>query len=154
MLTQTLKQWLHKMFAWWPWKQQPAETSYAGTAVSSRQEEMPGLPLRFTDDGVAPQSGGAPRRFTAEQWPGSLVQPPASPIPGESSEPHPPLLPPRGEMTTEPIRGPIGAPSANMQPIPATPEQRLDFLRYLVQRGIVNEGFEQGRVPQQYRRNS
>ncbi|MBA2286374.1 MAG: hypothetical protein H0W02_12905 [Ktedonobacteraceae bacterium] len=153
MLTQTFKQWLRKMFAWWPWKQ-PAETSYAEATISSRQEEMPGLPLRFTNDGLAPQSGSAPRRFTAEQWPGSLVQPPASPIPGESSEPRPPLLPPRVEMSTEPTRGPITAPSDTMQPTPATPEQHLDFLRYLVQRGIVNEGFEQGRVPQQYRKNS
>ncbi len=127
MLTQTIKEWLRKIFARWPWKQ-PAETSYAGTGVSSRHEGTPGLPPRFTGDGVAPQSGNAPRRFTAEQWPGSLVQPPASPIPGESSEPRLPLLPSRAEMKIEPTRGPVTAPSTNMQPIPATPEQRLDFL--------------------------
>jgi hypothetical protein len=56
-------------------------------------------------------------------------------------------------MTTESARGPVTASPANIQPIPATPEQRLDFLRYLVQRGIVNEGFEQGRAPEQYRKN-
>ncbi len=31
-------------------------------------------------------------------------------------------------------------------------EQHLAFLHYLVQRGIVNEGFEEGQEPEQYRR--
>jgi hypothetical protein len=33
-----------------------------------------------------------------------------------------------------------------------TPEQQLEFLHYLVKRGIVNEGFEEGKIPKQYRR--
>ena len=36
---------------------------------------------------------------------------------------------------------------------PPTPEQKLDFLHYLVKRGIVNEGFAEGRVPEQYKKN-
>jgi hypothetical protein len=35
-------------------------------------------------------------------------------------------------------------------PPPPTPEQKLEFLHYLVRRGIVNEGFTEGRIPKQY----
>jgi len=45
-------------------------------------------------------------------------------------------------------------PGAHAEFAPAlkpTPEQQLDFLNYLVKRGLVNEGFTEGRVPQQYR---
>jgi hypothetical protein len=31
------------------------------------------------------------------------------------------------------------------------PEQQLAFLQYLVSRGLINEGFEEGEVPEQYR---
>jgi hypothetical protein len=31
------------------------------------------------------------------------------------------------------------------------PEQQMAFLKYLVSRGLVNEGFEEGCVPEQYR---
>jgi len=46
------------------------------------------------------------------------------------------------------------APSL-LAPIPGrapTPEQQLEFLHYLVKRGIVNEGFEEGKIPEQYRK--
>lgn len=31
-------------------------------------------------------------------------------------------------------------------------EQQLAFLQYLVSRGLVNEGFEEGKIPEQYRK--
>lgn len=31
-------------------------------------------------------------------------------------------------------------------------EQQLEFLRYLMKRGLINEGFSEGQVPRQYRR--
>jgi hypothetical protein len=34
-----------------------------------------------------------------------------------------------------------------------TPEQQLEFMHYLVKRGIVNEGFTEGQVPEQYRKH-
>jgi hypothetical protein len=34
---------------------------------------------------------------------------------------------------------------------PPTAAQKLEFLRYLVKRGIVNEGFAAGQVPEQYK---
>lgn len=41
---------------------------------------------------------------------------------------------------------------ATTQETPApTYEQRLEFVRYLVKRGLVNEGFKEGQVPEQYR---
>jgi hypothetical protein len=33
----------------------------------------------------------------------------------------------------------------------STSEQRMAFLRYLINRGLINEGFEEGKVPEQYR---
>lgn len=33
-----------------------------------------------------------------------------------------------------------------------TSEQQMGFLRYLINRGLVNEGFEEGKVPEQYRK--
>jgi hypothetical protein len=44
----------------------------------------------------------------------------------------------------------IGSTS-EMTPTPI-PEQQLAFLRYLVSHGLINEGFEEGQVPEQYRR--
>jgi hypothetical protein len=49
-------------------------------------------------------------------------------------------------------------PEASLPAVqPLTPpapnrEQKLEFLHYLVKRGIVNEGFAEGQVPEQYRK--
>jgi hypothetical protein len=40
-------------------------------------------------------------------------------------------------------------PTTGLRP---TSEQHLEFLHYLVKRGIVNEGFEEGKIPDQYRK--
>lgn len=50
---------------------------------------------------------------------------------------------PRGERTPE-----TAASGTALKP---TPQQQLDFLNYLVKRGLVNEGFAEDRVPEQYR---
>jgi hypothetical protein len=34
---------------------------------------------------------------------------------------------------------------------PPIPEQQMAFLQYLVRHGLINEGFEEGSVPEQYR---
>jgi hypothetical protein len=39
-----------------------------------------------------------------------------------------------------------------LTPPAPTREQKLEFLHYLVKRGIVNEGFAEGQVPEQYRK--
>ena len=45
------------------------------------------------------------------------------------------------DMTTLPDNAPMPSPKQ---------EQQLEFLRYLVQQGVINEGFAEGQVPTQY----
>jgi hypothetical protein len=159
MITQAIKGWLRKMFAWWPWKQSSSITySHAVSSLSKgfSQEAAP----RSTIDGVAPQAGITPRLSTIEEeWPVHVDQPqPYFPETGEPAErpllPLPPSAPLPVELPeekqgadTESVAG--AREAARMQP-PA-PEQQLEFLQYLVRRGIVNEGFEKGDEPEQYR---
>ena len=139
MLTQTVKNWLHKMFAWWPWKQS-TQVEYSPVAnplnKGTTQESVP----KSTIDGVTHQAGIAPRLSTIEEWPERVVQPD---LPAASEFPEPPLLP----TSTSPVemsndsKTPVKDASLGLQSSP-TPQQRLEFLQYLVQRGVINEGFE------------
>src|SRR5258708_31402225 len=73
MLTQTIKNWLHKMFAWWPWKQS-TQVEYSPVANplnnGTTQESVP----KSTIDGVTHQAGIAPRLSSTEEWPERVVQ--------------------------------------------------------------------------------
>nr|BBH93415.1 hypothetical protein KTA_16140 [Thermogemmatispora argillosa] len=40
---------------------------------------------------------------------------------------------------------------AETSPAALLQQRRLEFLRYLVRRGLVNEGFDQEHLPEQYR---
>ena len=142
MITQAIKDWLHKVFAWWPWKHStPAE--YAHVASSPNRGPTPETATRSTIDGIAPQAGVVPRLSTIEEWPERVVQPyfppPSQPQSAEPAEPpRPPSTVPSAEKVVEP-KPTMGAAT----PVPPTPQQRLEFLQYLVKRGIVNEGFEE-----------
>lgn len=124
MITQAIKAWFHKVFAWWPWKQSPLmeyEHITSATAHGSASETA----LRASKEETIPQAGMTPRRFSLENRPERQSHP-RSEMPGVS----PPSLPASLSHTgSEPGNTP-------------TARQRLEFLRYLVQRGIVNEGFE------------
>lgn len=124
MITQAIKGWLQKVFAWWPWKQSPPiEYPRVTSAVNGgvTHEAYPWL----EEEGTVPQTGVTPRRFLLEHRAERLVQPRS-----EVSD-VPPLSP------LAPVSRSIEAPSEG-----PTPQQRLEFLRYLIQHGIVNEGFE------------
>lgn len=123
MITQAIKNWLHKMFAWWPWKK-PSEIEFTHDAGPINKGAAPGSISRSTIDGVVPQAGAIPRLSTIEGWPERDDQPP---FPAADELPPPPV-----EMAEDPVV--VDTPPA---------EQRLKFLRYLVKRGIVNEGFEE-----------
>lgn len=140
MLTQTIKNWLHKMFPWWPWKQSTkSEHSQAAKPLNTgtTQETL----SRSTFDGPVPQAGIAPCLSTIEEWPERVVQSdfPAASESTETALP-PPSTPPV-EMTKEPLTH-TGEASVVLQPSPS-PQQRLEFLQYLIKHGIVNEGFEE-----------
>ncbi len=168
MITQAIKRWLHKMFAWWPWKTVP-ETDvvpvttpiYRGVTQNFRDTNNNVIPWSTTE-GIAPQSGVTPlifgqgetTRSTIGEWPERVAQ--SSPFANEKSEPPSPLPP-----TNPPVEQTIKSSTSNTSieakapssdaPLAPTPEQQLEFLAYLVRRGLVNEGFPEGQVPEQYR---
>jgi hypothetical protein len=155
MITQTIKQWLNKLLAWWPWKQSP-ETHYAHTLnlhQAALQEKM----WHTTADGPTPQSGVTSvaveqaredvsldaNRTTIEGQVERASQT-HSPLADEKPTiPHPPL----GEVAKD-----TATPSGESISSSLTDGQPLIFLRYLVKRGLVNEGFAEGQVPEQYRK--
>ncbi len=141
MITQAIKQWLHKLFAWWPWHPS-TKTEFVHTTGSLNQGAAQEMTARSTIDGVAP------RRSTIEEWPERIVQP-SPPLLEERAESTFPSLPPPPAEKVKEVR--IGEASASsISPTP-TAERQLEFLRYLVKRGIVNEGFAEGTVPDQYK---
>jgi hypothetical protein len=152
MITQSIKQWLNKLFAWWPWRGS-LETSYT-QAVSNlntgvTQESM----LRTTVDGPLPQTGTTSvaveqgrdeeipesSRPTTEERPEQVVSSHPS-LPADNVSPH---HPPEALKESSKVEAPPPSP---------TPEQKLAFLQYLVKRGIINEGFSEGQVPRQYKK--
>jgi len=164
MITQAIKRWLEKLFGWFSGKPD-AENEYAPAASPLNKSVAQESVGRSTSDSVTPQSGVAPRIVgqgeigcsTIDEWRERAAQPP---VPAEKSEL--PALPPQIPVTP-PIEKPITALDASPHeektslpttPLAApTPEQKLEFLQYLVRRGIVNEGFAQGHVPEQYRQD-
>lgn len=126
MITQAIKGWLQKMFAWWPWKQStPVECQPVAGAVI--WNPTPETPFRSTQDGLLPQTGTVPRLSTVEDRSERLLQP--------RTEELPPAVTP--SSVTE-----CASTSTSTSQHMPTVQQRLEFLRYLIQRGIVNEGFE------------
>jgi hypothetical protein len=122
MITQTIKRWLHKLFAWWRDDAQAASAQ----PVSDHHTQVSDATGRTGEDGTAPQLSPVAVEREADKSAGSteVTRPPET-----SSE---------SALTT----CSVVMPSA---------EQRLEFLRYLVRRGSLNEGFEKGEIPEQYR---
>ena len=148
MITQAIKQWLHKLFAWWPW-QSSTKTEYLHTAGSLNKGAAQEMTARSTIDGVAP------RRSTIEEWPERIVQPSPPLLEERAETTFPSLPPPPTEKVKEFRTGEASASSISstdeINRVP-TGERQLEFLRYLVKRGILNEGFEERTVPDQYRK--
>lgn len=128
---QTIKNWLHNMFAWWPWKQS-TQIAYSHPANPLNKGATQETVSKSTMDGIAPQTGFAPRLSTIEEWPERVVQSDVTPASEFVETPSQSSTPSTGRETT----------SASTSP---TPQQRMEFLHYLIQRGIVNEGFEDER---------
>jgi hypothetical protein len=152
MITQAFKRWLHTLFEWLSGKQvAKAETAGPPFNPGLTSEQM----ARTALDGVTPPSGVAPLFLgqgetscsTLEERPDRMLQPPpllpvengaaAAALPAETSH-------------VEAPRARVG--ERDVPPTAPTPQQKLAFLHYLVERGIVNEGFIEGQVPGQYRR--
>jgi len=93
-----------------------------------------------------------------EERPERVVQPlPPPPLPSSAASelPETPLPPPLTSSADKAVDIFSSDMPSTPAPLPGrapTPEQHLEFLHYLVKRGIVNEGFEEGKIPEQYRK--
>jgi hypothetical protein len=149
MTTQGIKRWLYKLFAWWPWKRTP-ESNYT-QAVSNLNMGMTQEAMVRTMDGPVPQTGitsvvveqereeqpSEKNSSTQEERPENLKQASSSPSIEEQK--------PQVESSTRPEQ-------QNGEKVAPTLEQKLTFLKYLVNKGQINEGFEEGNLPDQYKR--
>ncbi len=168
MITQAFKRWLHKLFGWLSGKPAAdAEYAHAKTPVNTGMTSEP-LTRPAMDGAAPPPSGVAPLILgqgetscsTLDEWPERPAQGPSSPSspPAEKSElpttpPPVPNTPPveTSFIAKESIPAQTKSRGSEMPPPAPTPEQRLEFLHYLVRRGIVNEGFTEKQIPRQYK---
>ncbi len=157
MITQGIKRWLHSLFAWWPWKYS-SETDYAQTRGTVNKGTAQETLFRTTVDGFTTQPGitsvavepiegetisetnwstteGRPEHLTSF----THITPSTTPSAEESG--NPPL--PTPEETAKTKTG--NSQVSRETPAPTT-EQRLEFLRYLVKRGIVSENIREERA--------
>jgi hypothetical protein len=150
MITQAIKRWLDRLFAWWPWRHSP-ETSYAQATSNmnpgTTQESM----ARNTVDGPLPLVGST--SVAVEQ--GSDEDIPESSRPTTEERPEHLLSshPPMAEEILNPPTKKEDLSKAPISPPSPTLEQKLAFLQYLVKRGIVNEGFSEEQLPRQYKKS-
>lgn len=150
MITQTIKQWLDNLFAWWPWKRN-AMTAFTSQrrdgAIGNAQEPLwhvPGdgpLPLPDVTVVAVKQDDDAPSAPNSSLRPSSVEARDKATFSTTSHDP-PSLLSGSDALLHE--QNPSVAPPRS------TLEQQLGFLRYLVERGLINEGFEEGKLPTQY----
>jgi hypothetical protein len=138
MITQAIKRWLRDMFAWWPWKQTPPMTYRQASGPLSVGTTPEGVSLSVIE-GTTPQASITPRLSIIEERPERIIQPHISATDDIAETPLPPSLRPPVDIST----GPGKNEAALAVPSTPTPQQRLEFLQYLVKRGIVNEGFEE-----------
>jgi hypothetical protein len=167
MITQALKRWLREIFGWLSGKSAADAESHARTPTNTSMTSESLTPSTI-DGGTTPPSGVAPLILgqgetscsTLNDWSERPVQGPSSPSspPGEKIElpatpPPVPNTPPVETTRLEKENIPAQAEAVDFDTPPPnpTPEQKLEFLRYLVKRGIVNEGFAEGQIPKQYR---
>ena len=144
MIMQGIKRWLHNLFAWWPWKTS-SETDYAQT-VSTPNKSNTQEALFFTavDGSYAQPAQSGVTSVAVEPLEESVLPEGVRPVSDERS----PAQASVGESENIPFleeKGKVGREGDGVvqsiiAPAVPTPEQRLEFLRYLVERGIVNEG--------------
>jgi hypothetical protein len=132
-LTQAITNWLHKMFAWWPWKES-TQTEYAPYSSSLNKGTTQESMSKSIHESTTPQTGIAPSLSTIQEWPERVIQTDVNAKNELSRD---------GESMTKPAT-PADETPASMQASPST-QQRLEFLQYLVKHGIVNEGLDDDR---------
>jgi hypothetical protein len=149
MITQTIKRWWHKLFAR---RSRSTSQQVSFTSVDQRTNAAlsPESSSYSSVNGLPPQPGVAPLiagNAQGDRTCSTMNEPPNHPARGSLS----PLE--KGNTAspgaTSPQTPETAASGTALKP---TPQQQLDFLNYLVKRGLVNEGFSEDSLPQQYRR--
>jgi hypothetical protein len=138
MITQQIKNWLRRVFSWWPARHQTSPVGYRHDSGTLRAVAPPDAATLSALEGTSPQIGSTSTSGTANTTPyfSTIEERPASTV----------LTPsPANDDTTTPHPVASGSPTDNSaapgQTMPApTAQQRLEFLRYLVKQGIINEG--------------
>jgi hypothetical protein len=135
MITQAIRRWLRNVFAWWPWKSAPQEAYRQASGPLGVNTSQEGI-ARSAVERTTPQANITPRLSTIEERPADTIstQKPATNDIARTALP--PFLQSPEESAPEPGKD-LASSAASSTP---TPQQRLEFLRYLVKRGIVNEG--------------
>src|SRR5579859_7914251 len=134
MITQTIKRWFRTMFAWWPWKSTPPAAYRQASGPLGINTSQEGI-SRSAVEGTTAQTSITPRLSTIEERPEHTISAQKSTTNDKAETPLLPSLRTPAESATEPSND-------NVASAP-TPQQRLEFLRYLVERGIINEGSEE-----------
>src|SRR5579884_452147 len=103
MVTQAIKNWLGKLFSWWPWKQ-PPQVEHTHVASSLNKGTSQEAVSRSAIDGAVSQPGIVQRLSTIEEWPERFVKP--------MSPPPQPLSPPpaSNELPETPFPTPLTSP--------------------------------------------
>jgi len=159
MITPTIKRWLSNLFAWWPWKR-TATTAYGPLNRNGAMEIPQEHP--WPDEGSLPQTGV--RVVVVEQGIDNATPEATLPLRPPSVE-HVDIViqssplrdvsfPPRLSQDEKMLENLILSNAQIGSQTTPTPEQHLAFLSYLVSHGLVNEGFEEGEVPEQYRKKN
>lgn len=157
MITQTFKRWMKTLFAWWPWKRS-ARVEYTPLVHSSRRNSMP-EPLWYVADATTPQQSTA---IAVEQeltsYPSPLPEPDEPSVDMYAMHSHhthkdQQLPVPISSSTDTNLLSPSSLPVPIASPQLSPAECHLIFLRYLFERGLLNEGFSYKDVPAQYRHN-
>ncbi len=169
MITQAIKRWLQKIAGWFSGRTSE-EAVYAPVHSPLNMGVTQDTTARASSEAIMPQQGiahqimgqGETSCSTIDEWPERVMQ--SAPPPNDKAEPLPPsspatpisVTPPTEATTVTTKENPVSKNTSvfpDAPPPTPTPEQQLEFMHYLVKRGIVNEGFTEGQVPEQYRKH-
>ncbi|GAC1394560.1 MAG: hypothetical protein NVS4B11_21250 [Ktedonobacteraceae bacterium] len=141
MITQGIKRWLQSLFAWWPWGHS-SEADYARTPGALNKGTTQETLFFTTVDGpYAQPAQPAITSVAVEPIEEDTVTESSRPTPEERSFPSLKSAVEDSDIVPVPIlEEKTKVVRENNVVATPTPQQRLEFLRYLVEHGIVNEG--------------
>jgi hypothetical protein len=152
MTTQAIKRWLGRLFAWWPWRKLPV-TGYAQTTSSGTKGTTQEPIWRTPVEGASPQPGIA--SVAVDHGNDDSLQKGSRSVledPQETTKAAHQSSPAENIKSTHGTSQESNSAQRDATAPAPTLEQRLTFMRYLAQRGLINEGFAEGQIPEQYKK--